>query len=118
MSCVFRVSGHDFQVDDFLDQSDLEPYDSWTRGESGLAGRVHESSGFKSLASDAEMTEPDQQITEAIEFLKLHADDLETLQHFPGVEMAWLDFGISDRDTPVNSDYFPPELLRLAGNLN
>jgi hypothetical protein len=50
----------------------------------------------------------------AIAFLKANQVELEQL----GIERIDLDFGIQDRDVAVQGDYFPPELLRLAGNLN
>jgi hypothetical protein len=68
------------------------------------------------VASNAEMVDPAQQVLDAIEFLKANQVELEKLRHVQGVTMC-LDFGIADRDVVVQCDRFPPELLRLAGNL-
>ena len=35
----------------------------------------------------------------------------------PSVEIATLDFGISQRDVAAQFDYFQPELVRIAGKL-
>ncbi|MBD2098585.1 hypothetical protein H6F90_26295 [Trichocoleus sp. FACHB-591] len=118
MSCMFRATGFDFAVDKFLQQSTLIPDSVWHRGEHRLAKRVHEGSGFSMVASQADMSNPQQQVEDAIAFLKANQVELERLQKFSGVERICLDFGIEDRDVAVQCDYFPPELLRLAGNLN
>lgn len=69
------------------------------------------------VASEAGMDNVLQQIKDAIHFLKINHDELAKLQAFPGAETVCLDFGIEDRDVGLQCDRFPPELLRLAGNL-
>jgi len=63
------------------------------------------------------MSEFNLQVEEAIHFLKTFKEDLEMMVAYPGVEEARLDFGIALRDSFINSDYLPPEILALAGNL-
>jgi hypothetical protein len=115
---MFRAAGFYFVVDDFLRQSSLVPYDVWRTGERKSAKRLHELSGFSMDASEAEMDNPQQQIKDAIAFLKTNHDELIRLKDFPGVETVCLDFAIEDRDVAVQCDSFPSELLRLAGNLD
>ncbi|MEO6908014.1 MAG: hypothetical protein ABI210_09010 [Abditibacteriaceae bacterium] len=64
------------------------------------------------------MDNPQQQIEDAIAFLKTNHDELVRLKNFTGAETVCLDFAIEDRDVAVQYDYFPPALLRWAGNLN
>jgi len=108
MSCMFRATGLDFAVDKFLQQSTLIPDSVWRRGERRLAKRVHEGSGFSMVASHADMSNLQQQVEDAIPFLKANQVELEQLQNFPGIERIYLDFGIEDRDVAVQCDYFPP----------
>jgi hypothetical protein len=115
---MFRATGFDFAVDKFLQQSTLVPDSIWRKGERRLAQRVHGGSGFSMVASQADMSNLKQQVEDAIAFLKANQGELEQLQNFLGVERMCLDFGIEDRDVAVQCDYFPPELLRVAGNLN
>ncbi len=115
---MFRATGFNFAVDEFLQQSTLIPDSVWRKGERRLAKRVHKGAGFSMVASQADMSNPPQQVEDAIAFLKANQVELEQLQNFPGVERIYLDFGIEDRDVAVQCDYFPPELLRLLGNLN
>jgi hypothetical protein len=115
---MFRATGSDFAVDKFLQQSTLTPNSVWRRGESRLGKRVHEGFGFSMVVSEADMSNPPQQVEDAIAFLKANQIELKQLQNFPGIERIYLDFGIEDRDVAVQCDYFPPELLRLSGNLN
>ena len=70
------------------------------------------------MLSEAEFSNPEQQLRDATEFLDRFAEALKLLAEFQGVQDAVLDFGIEDRDTGVQADYFPPRLLRLAGTLN
>ncbi len=116
MSCIFRVGGSDFDVDAFLNDFALSPDRVFRKGERRGEKSIHEQAGFTIAASNAEMEEPAQQVRDAIEFLKANQVELEKLRHVPGVTMC-LDFGIADRDVVVQCDRFPPELLRLAGNL-
>jgi hypothetical protein len=115
---MFRVSGLVFNVDDFLQESKIVPYDVWHNGERKSAKRVHESSGFSLVASETDMDNPKQQIEDAIAFLKMNQSGLTQLKDFPGAEAKYLDFAIQDRDVAIQCDYFPSELLRLAGNLD
>lgn len=118
MSCIFRVSSVSFDVDSFLKQSHLEPDRLWHKGEKAVSNRVCENSGFTMVASDAEMNNLGQQIEDAITFLKENQAGLEQLKNFPNVDTPYLDFAIEDRNVAGQYDRFPPELLRLAGNLN
>ena len=63
-----------------------------------------------------------KQIKDAVAFLKDkdNSKQISILADYPGVEGLNLDFGIArkDRDKfPVKWYNFPPEILRLAGNL-
>jgi hypothetical protein len=114
---MFRATGFDFLVDEFLSQSTLVPHKVWRKGERKSAKRIHKWSGFTMVASEADMDDVPQQIADAMNFLTTNHEELSKLQNFPGAETVSLDFGIEDRDVGVQCDYFPPELLRLAGNL-
>jgi hypothetical protein len=61
------------------------------------------------------------QARDAVAFLKDHADELNVLRAAPGVENMRLDFPLDlriDRETVMAQfDYFPSELVSLAGAL-
>ena len=117
MTCIFRAIGFDFNVNDFLSRSTLKPYKIWRKGEHKTPTHINKASGLQLVASEADMDEVPQQIADSIEFLRLHHDELEKLQQYDGAETLILDFGIEDRNDVLQCDRFPPELLRLAGNL-
>ena len=122
MSCVLRANGSDFLVDRFLEHSDLIPCVVYRKGEprspaSKPKGKIHETSGLNIDVSEADFDNLEGQIQDAISFLKQHKKELERLRKFPGVEGLALDFGIAKRDVIAQYDYFPPELLYLAGSL-
>jgi hypothetical protein len=52
-----------------------------------------------------------------VTFLTRHRLALRRLERASGVEDLTLDFGIADRDVAAQFDYFPPELITLAGSL-
>ncbi len=115
---MFRVAGKQFAVDIFLQLVRLKPSMIWRLEETSYKGRPIESSGFALVASEAAFDDVWQQIDDVIAFLKHHETDLALINTFPGVEECLLDFGIENRDVAHQADYFPAELLRLAGNLN
>jgi hypothetical protein len=58
-----------------------------------------------------------KQIEDALEFLNQYRDELSRLADTRGLTDLRLDFGVSRKDVFVQSSYFPPELLKVAGSL-
>jgi hypothetical protein len=120
MSCVLRAWGVSFAVDEFLAASALKPITVFRRGErqsTKLEGPILEGSGFHAVASDAEFSDLEVQIADAVRFLEHNQRELARLVGFPGVDRISLDFGIDERDVVFQHERFPPNLLRIAGNL-
>jgi hypothetical protein len=70
--------------------------------------------------SDAPGTDVQSQVRDAIAFLRMNRDEIRRAVEFAGVDDARLDFGRFCRlsnDVVAQFDYFPPELLRLTGEL-
>lgn len=114
--CVLRVSGDEFQVDAFLADSNLQPYDVHHRGEIRSRSRRHTDSGFRLDVSSADGNLA-VEVSDALAFLTTHAAELQRLRDFPGVTDVRLDFGHYRRDVVAQFDYLPPDLLARAGNL-
>ena len=117
MSAVLRAQGRDFAPDRFCSESLLEPCAIFRRGEPSRTRGVRETSGINLALSDAGFDEFTRQAEEATTFLEAHKEDLLRLRNYPGLESMNLDFGIASRDVYVQNDYFPPSLIRLAGEL-
>lgn len=122
MSCVLRVRGADFAVDRFLAESPLKPVAVFRKGQpqwptANPGGPKLNGSGFHVVTSEAEFSMLPAQVTDAIRFLQRNRSELSRLNAFPGVERISLDFGIEERDIAAQSESFPPELLRLIGDL-
>jgi hypothetical protein len=123
--CVLRVSGSRFDPTKYLASSTLEPYSVFRTGEprfaSQQAGSVHEVSGFKVDVSRRAGDDMPGQVVDAIRFLKKHRRALARLRSDPEVEDIRLDFPVDLRIDRKNVfaqyDYFPPELVSLAGAL-
>jgi hypothetical protein len=83
MSCVLRVSGRDFDVDSFLNESALKPLVVSHRGEQLYTGsRVEEQSGMNLSVSEREFSDLPGQIEDAVRFLKQNAKELGRLRDF------------------------------------
>ena len=122
MSCVLRASGVDFAVDEFLAGSAISPIAVFRRGEPRLPASQPEgpklsASGLHIVVSDADFSKLRVQIEDAIHFLEQNRSELARLVAFPGVGNVSLDFGIEERGVAAQSEHFPPNLLRIAGNL-
>lgn len=118
---MLRVSGADFDVDQYLAQVEmsavvLKARRKGTRDRPGQK-MVYEFSDVNMLVSNHEFSEVDAQIEDALTFLQTYAAELCLLATYSGVEDIVFDFGIEDRDVVAQADYFPPELLQRMGEL-
>jgi|SRR5581483_2679342 len=111
--CVLHVSGEDFDVDAFLEGSDLRASRVHHRGEPNRA-QTFPDSGFSLDVSDVD-GDLKAEIADAIQFLYAHEADLLRLRGFAGVSDMRLDFGYYRRDVVGQFDYLPPSLIALAG---
>ncbi|HEV2314949.1 MAG TPA: hypothetical protein VGR94_06565 [Candidatus Acidoferrales bacterium] len=121
--CVLRARGASFVVDEFLASSSLTPITVFRRGQPQWAQAppgtpIPNESGFHAIASEADFSNLQAQITDAVYFLEQNQDELARLVAFPGVEKVSLDFAIEERDMAAQSERFPPNLLRIVGNLD
>lgn len=119
--CILRVDGENFDTDGFLSQTSLQPYRVFRAGDAvnprAKKKRYFDENGFKIYASESD--DFSSQIEETLTFLRVYHDDLQLLARLD-VD-AQLDFGIgrkSPDEFPMQSDFLPPSLLILAGNLN
>lgn len=122
MSCVLRATGTDFDVDAFLEKSELKPLIVHHRGQPrfavpNTACRPEERSGMNLSVSTRAFSDLIGQIEDAIQFLSTNHDELRRLREFHGVEQMLLDFPLEDRDAMVQRDTFPARLLLLLGTL-
>jgi hypothetical protein len=122
MSCILRARGTNFAVDEFLSTSRLKPNVVARRGQPlhpnfPPGSPIPNASGFHAVASEADFSRLQVQIAEAVHFLEQNQAELQRLVAFPDVERVSLDFGIEERDIAGQRERFPPNLLRILGNL-
>ena len=125
MSCILRIDGKSFNVDDFLKSTGLKPYKIFRIGEKIKIGKkkVEDSNGCSFDLSKADFKNFEQLKKDAAEFLKINFEQLKTVFSFGllAEENPIIDFGITTKMHEVffvHSNYLQPELLKLAGNLN
>ena len=122
MGCLLKAEGTDFQVDAFLEGTDLIPSGLFRKGEPKFPrtqpnGEVWDSSRIVIDIDRRGFDNLQEQIAAATAYLKEHEREIARLCTFSGVEHVYLDFGIRQRDEPVECNYFSPKLVSLAGNL-
>lgn len=101
MSCVLRLSA---PISDYaLSRVAIKPF------------RISETAVHFDV-STADFDDLATQANDALEYLRAHTQDLKLLLASPSTGGV-LDFAVELRDAAVQSDAFPAELVREAGNL-
>jgi hypothetical protein len=125
MSCVLRIYGKNFDVEGFLKETMLIPYSKFKEGDvmpfKWKGKSQYDSNGCTFDLSSADFDNFEQQKSDAIQFLRINFDSLLKLTKYglSSDEVALIDFGIELNDSlAVQGEYLPPELLKLAGDLN
>ena len=125
MSCILRIGGRNFNVDVFTDTTKLRTYKKSYKGEpkfkSKPDGEKLTRSSISIETSKADFDNLKKQIADTIRYLKRNKDKLAHVASTKGIDYAVLDFGIDLRidkkKVLTQSDTFPSELLKLAGDL-
>jgi hypothetical protein len=126
MATVLRILGKNFNVDNFNVGWKLIPLNIIRSGQEKYPKKtVSERAKNSQLifsVSNAETNDLNTQIAETIDFLKKHEKQLNLISKDESVEIIALDFAFNSRIDrkicEVQFDYFPSELIRLAGKLN
>ena len=121
MSCVLRAIGTKKAVLAFAKETKLRGRISFRiKGQLQFPNspieRKFRQSEIVANVSEADFDNLSGQIRGAIKYLKKNSAELSSLtsKGFKGIQ---LDFGIKKRDVGAQFDCFPPELLRLAGQM-
>ena len=121
MSCVLRVWGSNFNVDDFFTNSSIHPINIWHRGEpkfkSNPKSKTKDNSGCTIELSSANFSELNVQIQQTINFCNSHKEFLTNLVSYTGVEHAVADFGVQNKPDAWCSYQFDKELLSLLSEI-
>jgi hypothetical protein len=117
--CVLHVTGVDLDPSTVLGGTGLQPYAQYRTRDLQTVGRnkgqPRECGGFKLLVSDSDDLQ--QEVHDAIDFLRRNLDSLRMVMSAKTVEDARLDFGYFRRPVVAQFDYLPPDFLRLAADL-
>jgi len=125
MSCILTISGRNFDVDAFVNKSKLRPYKKSYKGQPKFKSKPDgEKLSFSLLSietSKADFNNLKKQIADTIRYLKRNKDKLAHIDLTKEIEHAVLDFGIDlridNKKILIQSDKFPNELLKLAGDI-
>ena len=125
MSCILTISGRNFDVDNFVDKSKLQPYRKSYKGQPKLKTNPDSEKLLRSSisieTSKADFDNLKKQVADTIRYLKRNKEKLSHVATTKGVDNAILDFGIDLRidkkKVLTQSDTFPNELLKLPGDL-
>ncbi len=122
MSCILRICGKKtFDVDTFLSCLPLKPSVIYRKGEYLKKNKIEEPQLIFDV-SNADTSKLDKQVKDAIKFLKTHQKELVQVSSIKTIRAMALDFSFNSRidqkKAAFQYDYFPSELIKLAGNLN
>jgi hypothetical protein len=125
MSCALWISGKNLDVDKLTKKLSIKPCAIYKKGEPLFKlkpnGRKYYDSGMSFSPSKASFDRLDKQIKDTIRFLQKHNKSLKKLTTNKDTDSSVIDFGIYLRmgynNIIAQSDYFPSELLKLAGDL-
>jgi len=125
MSCILTIAGKNFDVDTFISVSKLKPYKISYKGQPKFKTKPNSEKLSRSLlsiqTSKAGFNNLNKQISDTVRYLKRNKDKLTHIALTKEIDHAILDFGIDlriDREKVLyQSDTFPNELLKLAGDL-
>ena len=123
--CTLRIYTPDIDADALTELCPLKPSSVHRKGDprrpSNPKRGFHTASGICVPVSDAEWDDLPGQVVDAIQFLTKHESWLKQAADLPGLSWFVLDFPsnlrIGDNDIVAQTDVFPSDLLRLAGNL-
>ncbi|MBN2370980.1 MAG: hypothetical protein JXO72_10880, partial [Vicinamibacteria bacterium] len=121
MRCILRAAGMIFDADAFLQSSALRANGVYHSGESRGAdsgASRYSGSGFNVTVVDADSVDHVDQFAEVARFLDIHENEIRRLGSYPGVELVCLEFVFAFRDSPIQSETFPADLLWRAGALD
>jgi hypothetical protein len=127
MSCILIIEGENFNVNEFLRLTELEPYEKHIRGEKRpfkKTGKtdIYESSGCRFDLSNAEFNQFDIQKEDVIKYLKTNLDKLKLIYSLgiKETETPIIGFAIENRMAEFwcQTEYLQPELLKLVSELN
>ena len=122
MSCILRISGEDFDVDDFILQSKISPYNKFYKDtpkiKSKPEGEKTKSSGCSMEVSSADFDNFKQQVQDAINYLNNYQQELQYINTTPKIQYAVLGFGVEyDPNKFTQTQYLPTELLKFSADL-
>lgn len=125
MPCNLVILGKNLDIDTFIAKSKLRGYSKHYKGQpmfkSKPQGKQLTHSRIATQTSSAGFNNLDKQIKDTIKYLKRHGDKLNLIRETKEVELAILDFGIDlridNKKILLQSDRFPNQLLKLAGDI-
>lgn len=113
--CVLRAAGESFDVEKFLAKSPFKPSVVYRKGQRRRpASRGSQTaSGFNVIISESEDSE--EQVKEAIRFLRENREELLRLTRANGMENVTLEISSPQREFASRIAHLPTELLSAAG---
>ena len=127
MSCILIIKGFEFDVNGFLKETELNPYEKHLKGDKRPFKKlnkpmIYETSGCRFDLSKADFNDFETQRNDVILFLNQNYTKLKRLNEFglDKKEIPVIGFGIENQmaDFWCQTEYLQPELLKLTGNLN
>ena len=121
--CILKIYNDSKSFRPFSQETEIPVYSVLDKGEyrNKKKTRKMENYSISLDVSDREWDDFDGQVSDAVQFLKVHRVTLKKLLNTAGTTDAYLDFPIYSRlnkEIANQNDHLPRELISLAGELN
>jgi hypothetical protein len=100
MSCILRIGGENFDVDEFIQKTEMEWEQKTHKGMPVVDGfkRISKTSFVSVTTSDADFANYKEQIEETVEYLNKHKNSLLHIISTTGIDYAIIDFGVNIKE--------------------
>ncbi|MGE7776046.1 hypothetical protein ACQKLP_15060 [Chitinophaga sp. NPDC101104] len=119
MPCNLLIRGENFDVDLFVEQTGIPPYEITRKGEQTGASRLQKKTMHLStlhyIVSEANFDDHKTQIANALTFFRTHGEQLAKYATSANIDYTYLDFGMDDHigyNIICKTFEFPAELLQ------
>ncbi|MGC4034689.1 MAG: hypothetical protein QM764_01920 [Chitinophagaceae bacterium] len=125
MPCNLVILGKNLDIDALIAKSSLRGYSKRYKGQPVFKtkpnGKKSTHSSIRIQTSKSDFDNLEKQISDTIKYLKRHKNKLNIIRQTKEVDLAVLDFGIclriNKKEILTQSDRFPNQLLKLAGDI-
>ena len=113
---TLRVGGTSLDISALLSQIRIKPCAVFRKGHpvNSICSHLAKRNGANFAIRNASGRDLPKHISETIDFLKAHQEDLLAIRQFPGIDSLNIDFSTPSENELIRNLYLPADLVTLA----